>query len=113
MDTLAKKIKRGDSTVHEQNDPKRKAELELPLICSDELKIRSFVFVVSDLTDDSSSPVKSSVSGLVFCLKTESVQSVVAKGVAAGAVSEDEMIECEGACCGGVMCKVKDSYCNL
>ena len=68
---------RGDSTVHEQNDSKRKAELELPLICSAELKIRSFVFVVSDLTDDSSSPVKSSVSGLVFCLKTESVQSVL------------------------------------
>ncbi|KAG6427832.1 hypothetical protein SASPL_112079 [Salvia splendens] len=77
-----------------KNDPKRKAELELPLICSVELKIGSFVFVVSDLTYDSSSPMKSS-------------------GVAADAVSEDEVIECEGACCGGVMCKVEDPYCNL
>ncbi|KAG6429405.1 hypothetical protein SASPL_107456 [Salvia splendens] len=87
--------------------------MKLPLICSAELKIRSFVFVVSDLTDDSSSPVKSSVRGLVLCLETESVQSVVAKVEAVGAVSEDEVIEFEDACCGEVMCKVKVPYCNL
>lgn len=46
----------GAEEVSRVNDPKRKAEQELPLIRSAELKIGSSLFVVSDLTDDSSSP---------------------------------------------------------
>ncbi|KAG6403518.1 hypothetical protein SASPL_135742 [Salvia splendens] len=103
----------GAEELSRVNDPKRKAELELPLIRSAELKIGSSVLVVSDLTDDSSSPVKSAVSGLVFCLETESVEAAVVKAVAAGAVSEDELTDGEGACCGGVVGKVKDPYGNL
>lgn len=43
----------GAEEVSRVNDPKRKAEQELPLIRSAELKIGSSIFVVSDLSDDS------------------------------------------------------------
>ncbi|KAH6814432.1 hypothetical protein C2S51_023450 [Perilla frutescens var. frutescens] len=103
----------GAEEVNRVNHPKRKAEQELPLILSAELKIGSSIVVVSDLTDDSSSPVKSAVSGSVFCLETEDVEAAVAKAVAAGAFSEGEVAEGEGACCGGRVGKVKDPYGNV
>lgn len=43
----------GAEELNRVNDPKRKAEQELPLIRSAELKIGSSIFVVSDLSDDS------------------------------------------------------------
>ncbi|XP_042040441.1 uncharacterized protein At5g48480-like isoform X2 [Salvia splendens] len=43
----------GAEEVSRVNDPKRKAEQELPLIRSAELKIGSSIFVVSGLSDDS------------------------------------------------------------
>lgn len=57
--------------------------------------------------------VKSAVSGLVFCLETEDVEAAISKAVAAGAISEDEVAEGEGACCGGRVGKVKDPYGNV
>lgn len=57
--------------------------------------------------------VKSAVTGSVFCLETEDVEAAVAKAVAAGAVSEDEISEGEGGCCGGRVGKVKDPYGNV
>ncbi|KAL8516546.1 hypothetical protein ACS0TY_014985 [Phlomoides rotata] len=101
----------GAEEVSRVNHPKRKAEQELPLVLSAELKLGSFTFVVADLTDDS--PVKSAVTGGVFCLETTDVEAAVAKAVAAGAVSEGEMTEGEGACCGGRVGKVKDPYGNV
>lgn len=53
--------------------------------------------------------MKSGVSG-VFCLETEAVEAAVAKAVGAGAVSDDQVVEGEGACCGGRAGKVKDPY---
>ncbi|XP_041997900.1 uncharacterized protein At5g48480-like [Salvia splendens] len=100
----------GAEELSRVNDPKRKAEQELPLIRSAELKIGSSIFVVSDLSDDS--PVKSAVSG-VFCLETEAVEAAIAQAVGAGAVSDDEVVEGEGACCGGRAGKVKDPYGNV
>ncbi|XP_042040440.1 uncharacterized protein At5g48480-like isoform X1 [Salvia splendens] len=94
----------GAEEVSRVNDPKRKAEQELPLIRSAELKIGSSIFVVSGLSDDS--PVKSAVSG-VFCLETEAVEAAIAKAVVAGAVSDEEVAEGEGAG------KVKDPYGNV
>ncbi|KAK3001860.1 hypothetical protein RJ639_022129 [Escallonia herrerae] len=90
--------------------PKRKADQELPLVLSAELKLGSSAFLVSDLTDDSSAPVKTVGSGTVFCLETDDVDAAVGKAVAAGAVSEGETAEREGACCGGRVGKVKDPY---
>ncbi|KAL1565686.1 hypothetical protein AAHA92_01380 [Salvia divinorum] len=101
----------GAEEVSRVNDPKRKAEQELPLIRSAELKIGSSIFVVSDLSEDS--PVKSAESGLVFCLETEAVEAAIAKAVGAGAVSDDEVAEGEGACCGGRAGRVKDPYGNV
>lgn len=56
--------------------------------------------------------VKSAVSG-VFCLETEAVEAAIAKAVAAGALSDEEVAEGEGACCGGRAGKVKDPYGNV
>lgn len=57
--------------------------------------------------------MKSAVSGSVFCLETEDVEVAVAKAVAAGAVSEDDVAEGEAVCCGGRVGKVKDPYGNV
>ncbi|XP_009758474.1 uncharacterized protein At5g48480 [Nicotiana sylvestris] len=104
----------GAEEVNRVNHPKRKAEQELPLILSAELKLGSTTFLVSDsdLTDDSSAPVKTA-SGCVFCLETEDVEGAVAKAVTAGAVSEGEIAEGDGACCGGRVGKLKDPYGNV
>ncbi|XP_052211212.1 uncharacterized protein At5g48480 [Diospyros lotus] len=91
--------------------PKRKAEQELPLVLSAELKLGSSSFLVSDLADDSSAPIKTPGSGFVICLETEDVEGAVANAVNAGAVSEGEVVtEGDGACCGGRVGKVKDPY---
>ncbi|KAK4440966.1 hypothetical protein Salat_0431500 [Sesamum alatum] len=103
----------GAEEVNRVNHPKRKAEQELPLVLSAELKLGSSSIVVSDLTDDAPAPVKSAVSGSVFCLETEDVEAAVSKAVAAGAVAEGEISEGEGACCGGRVGRVKDPYGNV
>ncbi|KAG8388864.1 hypothetical protein BUALT_Bualt02G0169400 [Buddleja alternifolia] len=103
----------GAEEVSRVNHPKRKADQDLPLVLSAELKLGSSTVVVSDLTDDVSAPVKTAVTGSVFCLETEDVETAVAKAVAAGAVSEGEISEGEGACCGGRVGKVKDPYGNV
>ncbi|KAL6564948.1 hypothetical protein OROMI_016398 [Orobanche minor] len=103
----------GAEEVSRLNHPKRKAEQEIPLVLSAELKLGSSTIVVSDLTDDTPASVKSAVTGSVFCLETEEVEAAVAKAVAAGAVAEGEISEGEGACCGGRVGKVKDPYGNV
>ncbi|CAA0833542.1 Uncharacterized protein SHERM_28801 [Striga hermonthica] len=103
----------GAEEVSRVNHPKRKAEQEIPLVLSAELKLGTSVIVVSDLTDDDSSLVKSVVTGSVFCLETGDVEAAVAKAVAAGAVAEGEIAEGEGAFCGGRVGKVKDPYGNI
>ncbi|KAJ4954409.1 hypothetical protein NE237_011192 [Protea cynaroides] len=85
--------------------PKRKAEQELPLIHSAELKLGSTIFSVSDQADDSDA-----VSSAVFCLETDDVAGAVDKAVAAGAVIIAEVSEGEGVDCGGCVGKVKDPY---
>lgn len=57
--------------------------------------------------------MKSVVSGSVFCVETEDLEAGVAKAVAAGGVSESEITEGEGACCGGRVGRVKDPYGNV
>lgn len=47
---------------------------------------------------------------VVLCLETEDVGAAIAKAVSAGAVEEGEVVEGEGACCGGRVGKVKDPY---
>ncbi|KAL0369907.1 UNVERIFIED_CONTAM: hypothetical protein Sangu_0308800 [Sesamum angustifolium] len=103
----------GAEEVSRLNHTKRKAEQELPLVLSAELKLGSSSIVVSDLTDDASAPVKSPVSGSLFCLETEDVEAAVSKAVAAGAVAEGEVSEGEGSCCGGRVGRVKDPYGNV
>ncbi|GFY99429.1 hypothetical protein Acr_13g0008300 [Actinidia rufa] len=100
----------GAEEVSRENHPKRKAEQELPLVLSAELKLGSSAILISDLVDDSSAPVKTGGTECVICLETEDVQAAIAKAVSAGAVSEGELTEGEGACCSGLVGKVKDPY---
>ncbi|KAI4354182.1 hypothetical protein L6164_003074 [Bauhinia variegata] len=90
--------------------PKRKAEQELPLILSAELKLGGSTILISDLADDSAAAVKAGGNGVVFCLETENVAAAIDKAVSAGAVAEGEVQEGDGACCGGRVGKVKDPY---
>ncbi|WVZ08211.1 hypothetical protein V8G54_021557 [Vigna mungo] len=87
----------GAEEVARALNPKRKADHELPLILSAELKIAG-------------STILAGGNGVVLCLETEDVQGAVAKAVSAGAVVEEEVAEIEGACCGGRVGKVKDPY---
>ncbi|KAH6817620.1 hypothetical protein C2S51_001223 [Perilla frutescens var. frutescens] len=80
----------GEEKVSHITHPKRKSEQKLPLIISVELKIESSINVVFDLTGDSSSPAKSTVSDNVSCLETEDVVAAVMKAFMAGAFWEDE-----------------------
>ncbi|KAF9606085.1 hypothetical protein IFM89_023108 [Coptis chinensis] len=87
--------------------PKRKADHELPLILSAELKLGSSVFIVSDSSDESSTALVKS-GGYSFCLETNDVETAVANAVkAGGAVVEAEIADGENTCCGK---KVKDPY---
>ncbi|CAN4113762.1 unnamed protein product [Withania somnifera] len=96
----------GAEEVTRVNHPKRKAEQEIPLVLSVELKLGSSSFIVADLTDeDSSAPVKTATTGSVFCLETENVEAAVAKAVSAGAAAEGEISEGVG--------KLKDPYGNV
>ncbi|KAL2470735.1 Uncharacterized protein Adt_38871 [Abeliophyllum distichum] len=103
----------GAEEVSRVMHPKRKAEHELPLVLSAELKLGSATIVVSDLINDSSAPVKTAVTGGMFCLETEDVESAVATAVTAGAAAEGEISEGDGACCSGRVGKVKDPYGNI
>ncbi|KAL3517883.1 hypothetical protein ACH5RR_020472 [Cinchona calisaya] len=98
-------------TVH----PKRKAEQELPLLLSAELKLGYSSFLVTDLvTDDSLSPVKTEGSGgVTFCLETERVEAAVEKAVGAGAIPVDEAVGCGYGGSGGVVKQLKDPYGNV
>lgn len=54
--------------------------------------------------------MKTGNNGVVLCLETEDVEAAIDKAVNAGAVADGEVIEGEGACCGGRVGKVKDPY---
>lgn len=56
----------GAEEVSRVNHPKRKAEQEVPLILSAELKLGSSSIIVSDLTDDSSAPYVSKLFSMIF-----------------------------------------------
>ncbi len=100
----------GAEEVGRTLNPKRKAEQELPHILSAELKIAGSTFLVADVTDEAASPAKSGGNGIVLCLETSDVEGAISKAVSAGAVAEGEVVEGEGACCGGRVGKVKDPY---
>nr|XP_043621049.1 uncharacterized protein At5g48480-like [Erigeron canadensis] len=102
----------GAEEVNRVTNPKRKADQELPVLVSAEIKLAGSSFIVSDLSDDSSALVKTVSSGLVFCLETEDIEGAVEKAIKAGAVAEGEITEAEGdgAYCGGRVGKVKDPY---
>ncbi|KAL8055701.1 hypothetical protein ABFX02_04G072600 [Erythranthe guttata] len=92
---------------------KRKAEQDLPLILAAELKIGSFVFVVSNFIEGSAL-LKSAMNGIVFTLQTDDVETAVDKAVAAGAVLYGgEADEAERACFSGRTAFVKDPYGNV
>jgi uncharacterized glyoxalase superfamily protein PhnB len=90
--------------------PKRKAEQELPLVLSAQLKLGGSTILVSDVADDSATLAKTEGTGVTLCLETESVEAAITKAVNAGAVAVGEIEEGEGACCGGRVGKVKDPY---
>ncbi|KAJ9565020.1 hypothetical protein OSB04_000986 [Centaurea solstitialis] len=94
----------GAEEVNRVTHPKRKADQDLPLLLSAEIKLGSSTILISDLADDST--VKS--TGLVFCLETEDIEGAVEKAVKAG--GEGQMTEGEGAWLGGRVGKVKDPY---
>nr|XP_043637052.1 uncharacterized protein At5g48480-like [Erigeron canadensis] len=101
----------GAEEVNRVNHPKRKADQELPLLLTAEIKIGPSSILISD---DSAVPVKGVTStGLVFCMETDNIDAAVEKAVKAGAVTEGEItqgIQGDGACCGGRVAKVKDPY---
>ncbi|KAA8550543.1 hypothetical protein F0562_002227 [Nyssa sinensis] len=100
----------GAEEVNRIVHPKRKAEKDVPLVLSAELKLGSSSILISDLADDSSAPVKTVGTGCAICLETEDVEAAVAKAVKAGALTEGEVAEDEITCCGGRVGKVKDPY---
>ncbi|MFS8019737.1 putative glyoxalase/Bleomycin resistance protein/Dihydroxybiphenyl dioxygenase [Helianthus anomalus] len=71
----------GAEEVNRLSNPKRKADQELPLLLSVEMKLYSSTIMTSDLADDSTAPVKASDMGLVFCLETEDIEAAVEKAV--------------------------------
>ncbi|KAL1826144.1 hypothetical protein ACET3Z_012922 [Daucus carota] len=99
----------GAEEISRVTHPKRKADQELPLVISAQLKLGDSVFIVSD---DSSAPLKSG-TGSVFCLESEEIDVAVEKAVKAGGVSVGEQTEGDGACCGGRVGTVKDPYGNI
>ncbi|XP_022004038.1 uncharacterized protein At5g48480-like [Helianthus annuus] len=100
----------GAEEVNRVNHPKRKADQELPVLISAEIKLANSSFLVSDVSEDSTATDKAVGSGLVFCLETEDIEAVVDATIKAGAVADGEISEGEGACCGGRVGKVKDPY---
>ncbi|KAL3531044.1 hypothetical protein ACH5RR_010366 [Cinchona calisaya] len=98
----------GAEEVTRTMHPKRKADQELPLLLSAELKLCSSSFLVSDLiADDSVALVKAVGGGSAFCLETDDVEGAVEKAVAAGAISEGGVAE------GERVGKLKDPYGNV
>ncbi|KAK6940447.1 Glyoxalase-like domain, group 6 [Dillenia turbinata] len=102
----------GAEEVNRCLHPKRKADQELPLILSAELKLGSSVILIADQVDDSLTSSKSGCGscGCVMCLETEDVEAALKKAVAAGASAIGEIMEGEGPCGGGVVAKLKDPY---
>ncbi|KAI3802004.1 hypothetical protein L1987_30126 [Smallanthus sonchifolius] len=99
----------GFEEVNRVTHPKRKADQELPLLLSAEIKLGSSSILVSDLSDDSTASGKPVGSGVIICLETEDIEAAINQAVKAGAVADGEISEGEGACCGRVG-KVKDPY---
>ncbi|KAK9055013.1 hypothetical protein SSX86_026092 [Deinandra increscens subsp. villosa] len=100
----------GVEEVNRVTHPKRKADQELPLLLSAEIKLGSSTILISDVSDDSAAPPKAVGSGLVICLETEDIEAAINTAVKAGAVAEGEISEGEGAWFGGRVGKVKDPY---
>ncbi|KAI3694768.1 hypothetical protein L1987_77748 [Smallanthus sonchifolius] len=100
----------GAEELNRVSHPKRKADQELPLLLSAEIKLGSTSILISDVSDDPSAPVTTVASGLVFCLETEDVEAAVEKAVKAGAVADGEISDGEGTWCSGRVGNVKDPY---
>ncbi|EHA8588866.1 hypothetical protein COCNU_scaffold006944G000010 [Cocos nucifera] len=97
----------GAEELKRMNQPKRKAEQEVPLILCAELKIGSSSLLVCDQTEDDSA---AGGAGGVFRVETEDVEGAVAKAVKAGAVLQGEIMEEESGCGCGLLGKVKDPF---
>ncbi|KAJ0640329.1 putative glyoxalase/Bleomycin resistance protein/Dihydroxybiphenyl dioxygenase [Helianthus annuus] len=104
----------GAEEVNRVNHPKRKADQELPVLISAEIKLANSSFLVSDVSEDSTATL---FMDNMLCiledlcsLKTEDIEAAVDAAVKAGAVADGEISEGEGACCGGRVGKVKDPY---
>ncbi|PWA84140.1 glyoxalase/Bleomycin resistance protein/Dihydroxybiphenyl dioxygenase [Artemisia annua] len=98
----------GAEEVNRVSQPKRKADQEMPLLQSAEIKLGSASIILADASDDDT--VKTVGSGVVFCLETEDIEAAVDRAVKAGAVADGEITEGEGAWFGGRVGKVKDPY---
>ncbi|KAK9747834.1 hypothetical protein RND81_02G017500 [Saponaria officinalis] len=84
---------------------KRKAEQELPLVLSADLKLCSSIFSVSDFAEDST--LAKNEGAVVFTLETDDIDGAVSKATTAGAVAEGEISEVEG---GARVAKLKDPF---
>ncbi|XP_077229489.1 uncharacterized protein At5g48480-like [Tasmannia lanceolata] len=98
----------GAEELKREMHPKRKADQELPLILSADLKLGSSVFIVSDHNEDA---VKiNGCGGFGLCLETKDVSGAFSKAVEAGAAVEAEITEDEDGCCGARVGKLKDPF---
>ncbi|XP_042414932.1 uncharacterized protein At5g48480-like [Zingiber officinale] len=97
----------GAEELRRVSHPKRKADQDLPLIISSELKIGSSFLLVGDRFDEGGEDGSAqSGGGVMFRLEAEDVAEVVKKAVAAGAVVVGEVAEDES----GIVATVKDPY---
>ncbi|XP_076891030.1 uncharacterized protein At5g48480-like [Bidens hawaiensis] len=96
----------GAEEVNSVTHQKRKADQEIPLLVSAEIKLGSSNILVSELADGSTA-----TTGLVFCLETEDIEAAVEKAVKAGVAESEVTTEADGAFCGGERVgKLKDPH---
>ena len=98
----------GAEEVNHAMRPKGKADQELLLILSVEVKIDFYSLPVSNLVDDSYALAKTIRTGCMICLETDDVEVVVGKVVAAGATNECATTNGESACYDEHATKLKD-----
>lgn len=98
----------GAEEVNHAMRPKGKADQELLLILSVEVKIDFYSLPVSNLADDSYALAKTIRTGCMICLETDDVEVVVGKVVAAEATNECATTNGESACYDEHATKLKD-----
>ncbi|RWR87183.1 hypothetical protein CKAN_01611900 [Cinnamomum micranthum f. kanehirae] len=98
----------GAEELKRATHPKRKAEQDLPLILSAELKIGPSVIIVGDQTDETAKTTDG--AGFSFCLVADDVEPAVAKAVKAGASVVEPVPDSEAVCCGARSVTVKDPF---